>query len=198
MSILFDWYETPDPTGEREKTLLHPRPFRAGTVRSRDIERDIEQATTFTRADVAGALKALSAAVGSRLAMGQGVRLDGIGSFSVTLTVAGTEVEPDTKRKGALVRVSGIRFEPDAELLRHLGTVHCEQLQLTHSADITDAEVDRRVKAYLAEHHFFRRRDLETLCRLTKATALRHICRMTEAGLVKREGPMHQPIYVAP
>lgn len=197
MSIFFEWYETPDPTGERKETLLHPRPAMNGEADSKEISRMIEHACSLTRADVAGALAALSEAIGDKLSRGQRVHLDGIGTFQVSLTVAGEEVNPDTRFKTRKVRVRGINFQPDGELLHRLKQADCEHIRTgRRSQSIADEEVNRCTEAYLEENGYLFRRDLERICGLTTTTAWRHLKRMKEEGLIEVKGVRTQPMYI--
>ena len=208
MSIQYDWYKTPVPGRQDDKketdvketdaedVVLHPRIHYNGSLDTPTLIRYIQQSSSLTRGDVMAALSALSHFLSDGLADGKRVHLDGIGYFYPKLTTT-ERVTTSTKHKWNKVKLKGIEFEADMQLKRGLGTLKMTCMgQKPNLKTVTEDDVDKALSAYLATHNYFRRRDLQALCGLTRITAARHINRLKAAGRIRNEGLYNQPVYV--
>jgi predicted histone-like DNA-binding protein len=195
-TITIDWYENPNGAEADGKKKLHPRLVDNGTMSTREIIRHISQSSTLAEGEMKAALAELSEYVGYALSRGKRVHLDGIGYLAPVIE-ATEEVTADTKRRGEKVRLKGISFKADKELMSRFDSMHFRQsARAMHSSKLSDAEIDRRLAAYFAEHPFMTRGDFQALCDLTESTAARLLRRLREAGKLRNVGRFNQPIYV--
>jgi predicted histone-like DNA-binding protein len=94
-----------------EHTKFYPNAISAGLFTTEDMAREIAESTSFTEADMIGALRGLSNIILTKLQLGYNVKLDGIGTFSLTLTSEGFETEEECKP--TRIKVRKIAFKAD-------------------------------------------------------------------------------------
>lgn len=196
MAILFDWYENPFSPDEPEKKTLHPRIAYNGKTDTNEIRHRIQMRCTLNEVDVAAVLDALSQVMGEELGEGRQVHLDGIGYFYPTLACTG-EVTADTPRKNTKVKLKAIRFRSDQKLKNSFGYLKIKQLKdNSHSAKLSEVEIDMLLKEYFSTHQMMSRRDFQYLCGMLRSTAMIHIRRICKEGKLQNIGLANQPIYV--
>ncbi len=106
-----------DENGE-EKVLYYPISVAVSTFTTDEIAKEISDASSLTESDVSGALKAFSTIIIQKLRYGHNVKLDGIGTFS--LSVRGEGVENPEDFKASMVRVGKVAFKSDIKLRESL------------------------------------------------------------------------------
>lgn len=88
---------------------------------SEDMARDISEASSLSKADVIGALRAFSEILEAKLKMGYNVKLDRIGTFSLSVTSDACDTEKECKPNK--VRFKKIAFKADNRLRKEMGDV---------------------------------------------------------------------------
>lgn len=197
MAILYDWYQNPKTKDKPEEEItLHPRIKLNGSTTTAELRRFVQEYCSLTETDVSAVLDALSHFVGRELGEGRSVHLDGIGYFRPTLTCTGT-VTPDTKRKSTYVKLKGIHFQPDVALRSEIGTLKVKPLK-DHDPTrkiLSPQEIDKRLAGYFRTRDFLTRSDFQSLCGMSRTTALRQIQRLLEEEKLDNKGSLKQPIY---
>lgn len=195
MAILFEWYENPVAPDKPAKKRFHARIIYNGKVSTKELRAKIQQRCTLTETDVTAVLDALSHVMGEELGEGRQVHLDGIGYFRPTLTCT-EEIAANTPRRNTKVVLKGIRFRSDKLLKTSVGNVKVMQSKYAnHSSKLTDADMDKRLTEYFADHQVMTRRNFEFLCRMTRSTAVNQLRKLREAGKLDNIGLRTQPIY---
>ena len=194
MAIPFEFYANPSPDPEAPKRY-HPRVVAKGTVTLRDIVETVSGRSTLSPADLHAAVTAIEQAVSDSLASGYRVRLDGLGSFSLTLSAP--EVDDPTKVRAQNISVKSVVFAPDKSFVSHSQRMGFERsAEKPHSAEVTLEQVKEIVGEHLKTHDFVRRADIERLVGLTKSTAQRVVKALLGSGyLVNVSGDEHHPLY---
>lgn len=106
------------------KKVLFPRLKVYSQVDTDTLVEYISAACSFTPGDIKGAVEAMVQAIGSEMAMGHSVKIEGLGTFVPELKLRkGKERETDdgtegSKRNATSICVSGIRFKADKRLVR--------------------------------------------------------------------------------
>lgn len=197
MSILFEWYESPvAPHQEGKKPTLHPRIILNGKSSTQDIANIIQARSTVHPADIAAVLASLSEVIGEEIGRGARVHLNGIGSFYPTLTTT-EEINEETKQPTKKVILKTIEFQPDKELKNAVKIYGFEHTKYaSHSAKLTDTEIDAKLEEYFRTHDVLQRRNFEELCNLNRTTAGVRLHQLREAGKLKNIGLSRHPIYV--
>ena len=106
-----------DKTGV-EQTKFYPNSVAVGLYTTEDMARDISEASSFTEADMVGALKGLSNIIITKLKLGYNVKLDGIGTFSLSLTSEGFDTEEECKP--SRIKVKKIAFKSERKLRKEM------------------------------------------------------------------------------
>lgn len=98
----------------QEVIKYYPNAVSAGHFSSEDMAKDISQSTSLSEPDVLSALKAFSIVLETRLKLGYNIKLDGIGTFS--LSVTGEPCDSEKECKPNKVKVGKITFRADSKL----------------------------------------------------------------------------------
>ncbi|MBQ8225364.1 MAG: HU family DNA-binding protein [Bacteroides sp.] len=197
MSIFYDWYECPKTSEQQDEPItLYPRIAHAGTTTTPQLQRYIEASCSLTKGDVAAVLASLSHYVARELSNGKSIKLDGIGILTPVLGSTET-VTPDTRRKSTKVRLKSIRFRADKQLLKEMGAIRVEPLGMHNPlrTRLSDDEIEQAIRTYLSRASYLRRSTLQELCSLSRTTAIRHLNRLCQAGVLINHGLPNQPLY---
>ncbi len=105
------------------KTLLYPKMVMLEACGTDEFSRFISQDTTFNPSEVKGIIERMARGLARMMAGGRAVKLDGIGTFSPSLSLKeGREREsPDgsgARRNAASVEIGGVNFRADKRLVR--------------------------------------------------------------------------------
>lgn len=194
MAIQFEFYESPDATGENVEKY-HARTVILKKVTTEDICHEIQHASSLTEGDIRAVLTALSDSLIFHMSHSHRVHLEGIGYFQPTLRVT-REIIPD-KTRAQSVWFKSVSFKPDKRIVRYLGGVFTERAEVkVHSAKLTNEQVDEKVTRYIQKNEFMTRKQMQLFCGMTKSTTQRHITRMLGEGKLMNKGTQKQPLYV--
>lgn len=194
MAIPFEFYANPNPDPEAPKRY-HPRVVAKGTVSLKEIVETVSGRCTLSAADLHAAVTAIEQVVSENLANGFRVRLDGLGSFSLTLS--SPEIDDPTKVRAQNVAVKSVVFSPEKAFVAHSQSKGFERSsEKPHSADVTIEQIMETIEDYLKEKPFVRRADIEKILGLTKSTAQRVVKTLTTTGFLRNiSGDQHHPLY---
>lgn len=115
----------------QEIVKFYPNAVSAGHFSSEDMAKDIAQATSFSEPDVVGTMKAYSIILKERLKMGYNIKLDGIGTFS--LSVIGEPCDTEKECKPNKVKVGKIAFKADSKLRKDMLGIKFFKTKIKHS-----------------------------------------------------------------
>lgn len=180
--------------GQRYVSLRQAEPMKSG-----QMEREIESATTLTAADVRGVLAVLHDMIVRDLSQGRRVHLDGIGYLSLS---AGLALAADDGKKvtGKDVYLRGVNFRPEDRLVNAIrGNVTFRRgKRVSKSAAYTADELWGKVRAYLSTHRFITVNVMREQFALSRRKASEGLATMVATGrLVKEGSPRHQ-VYLLP
>lgn len=194
MAIKFEFYESPVSNGEKSANY-HARTISLRTVTTDQIARDIHEKSSLTTSDVKAVIVELSNEIAFHLGESERVHIEGIGYFQATLK-CDKEIDPQ-KTRAQSVWFKSVKYRADQELKKKLKYIKTERSAIkSHSARLTNEEVDEKVSAFLAEGGFLTRGKLQAICKLTSSTAAKHIRRMREERKIKNINTPRHPIYV--
>ncbi len=115
----------------QEIVKFYPNAVSAGHFSSEDMAKDIVQATSISESDVVGTMKAYSMVLSERLKMGYNIKLDGIGTFS--LSVIGEPCDTEKECKPNKVKVGKIAFKADSKLRKDMIDIKFFKTKVKHS-----------------------------------------------------------------
>ncbi|MDR2633237.1 MAG: HU family DNA-binding protein [Treponema sp.] len=96
----------------------------AGSVGLSEISKEIEKRSALSLGDVQSTLSNLVEVLPLFLKLGQSIRLEGFGTFRISVSSAGTETAEELSAR----QVNGVKilFLPSAELKRNMGDISFE------------------------------------------------------------------------
>lgn len=194
MTALYDFYETPNPDGNRKHTRYHARTIPNGTVTTDQLADDIHNRCSLTTADVKATLIALSEVVSEHLKEGRRIHIEGLGFVQVTLQCP--DIQSAKEIRAESVRFKSVAFRPEAALKQKLKTMKVERAQRKqHSSDFSDEEIREGLKMYFKSNETLTRRQFQRLFGLAAATANRRLKTLRESGLLINISHPRNPIY---
>lgn len=150
MSIEYDLFANPPKDGSKKPTL-HARAINTQTVHTDELAKMIEGMSTFTTADIKGAIKAIGERLFYCLSNSQSVHLDGIGTFSVTLKCRPVENKKDIR--SASISFKNVEFRAEPELKHRLSAVKIERREGTTEKKAYNDDIrQKRILWYIKEH----------------------------------------------
>lgn len=196
MSVLFDFYKSSLPNRDNEEEHYHVRVVPRQTTSFNDLGEYVSDSSTLTTGDVKAVVDALVKSMVSELKLGNRFHIEGIGYFQMTIDCPETE-NPKEVRANA-VRFKSISFQPEVSLKRKLKSTQFERVKhKEHSQAISTNEIERRLQIYFQQHETITRAQFQSLCGLTRSTAIRQLQTLREAGKLVNIAAKRHPLYKA-
>ena len=193
MAALYDLFRTPQPKDEK-KVRYHARSVVTGKVSTRDLVRTIAGRSAFKEGVVTGVLMALEDALRDALAEGKSVQLDGVGAFRIS--AKSPSVRDRHEVRAGSIEFKGVVYKADKKLLKKLSTTKFMRTKYSQcSADLSEIEIDGLLMEYFKEHDYITTKEMQLLCGLSNATALRRLKQRVEEGKLTHPGHLRAPFY---
>ena len=193
MAALYDLFRTPQPKDEK-KVRYHARSVVTGKVSTRDLVRTIAGRSAFKEGVVTGVLMALEDALRDALAEGKSVQLDGVGAFRIS--AKSPSVRDRHEIRAESIEFKGVVYKADKKLLKKLSTTKFMRTKYSQcSADLSEIEIDGLLMEYFKEHDYITTKEMQLLCGLSNATALRRLKQRVEEGKLTHPGHLRAPFY---
>ena len=193
MAALYDLFRTPQPKGE-EKVHYHARSVVTGKMTTRDLVHAIAQRSAFKEGVVTGVLIGLEEALREALAEGKSVQLDGVGTFRIS--AKSPSVRDKHEIRAESIEFKGVVYKADNKLLRKLKATKFLRTKYSQcSDDISNIEIDGLLMEYFKEHDYITTKEMQTLCGLSNATALRRLKERVKEGKLMHPGHLRAPFY---
>ena len=132
------------------------------------------------------------------LERGNAVTLPGIGTFRLSLK-GGIEVK-DGNYHGKDVRVEGLQFRPDSELLAEVRAFEVDQVPYGWKFNAEESEVEARLAELFASKTYITHKDVSVAFEqtLTRSRVTSLLKRLVKEGRLVREGKGAQTQYRLP
>lgn len=193
MAALYDLFRTPQPKGE-EKVCYHARSVVTGKMTTRDLVHTIAQRSAFKEGVVTGVLIGLEEALREALAEGKSVQLDGVGAFRIS--AKSPSVRDKHEIRAESIEFKGVVYKADSKLLRKLKTTKFMRTKYSQCSDeISEIEIDGLLMEYFKDHDYITTKDMQALCGLSNATALRRLKDRVKEGKLTHPGHLRAPFY---
>lgn len=193
MAALYDLFRTPQPKGE-EKVCYHARSVVTGKVDTHDLVRMIASRSAFKEGVVTGVLVTLEETLRDALAKGNSVHLDGVGTFRIS--AKSPSVSDRHEIRAESIEFKGVVYKADKKLLKKLSTTKFMRTKHSQcSNEISQDEIDGLLEKYFKEHDYITTKDMQLLCGLSNATALRRLKERVEEGKLTHPGHLRAPFY---
>ena len=193
MAALYDLFRTPQQKGET-KVRYHARSVVTGKTSTKDLIRTISKRSAFKEGVVTGVLIALEEVLRDELAAGKSVQLDGVGAFRIS--AKSPSVRDRHEIRAESIEFKGVVYKADKQLLKKLsGTKFMRTKYSQCSNEISEIEIDGLLMEYFKEHDYITTKEMQQLCGLSNATALRRLKERVKAGKLSHPGHLRAPFY---
>ena len=193
MAALYDLFRTPQPK-DKKKVRYHARSVVTSKVDTQDLVRIIAQRSAFKEGVVTGVLVSLKDVLSELLADGKSVQLDGVGAFRIS--AKSPSVRDRREIRAESIEFKGVVYKADKKLLRKLSATKFLRTKDSHcSEDISEIEIDCVLTEFFKDHDFITTKELEQLCGLSNATALRRLKDRVNEGKLTHPGHLRAPFY---
>ena len=193
MAALYDLFRTPQPKGEK-KVRYHARSVVTDKMTTRDLIETIAQRSAFKEGVVTGVLISLEETLREALAEGKSVQIDGIGAFRIS--AKSPSVRDRNEIRAESIEFKGVVYKADKKLLKKLSATKFLRTKYSScSVEISEIEIDGLLMEYFKEHDYITTKEMEQLCGLSNATALRRLKERVEAGKLTHPGHLRAPFY---
>ena len=193
MAALYDLFRTPQKKGET-KVRYHARSVVTGKTSTKDLIRTISKRSAFKEGVVTGVLIALEEVLRDELAAGKSVQLDGVGAFRIS--AKSPSVRDRHEIRAESIEFKGVVYKADKQLLKKLsGTKFMRTKYSQCSNEINEIEIDGLLMEYFKEHDYITTKEIQQLCELSNATALRRLKERVKEGKLSHPGHLRAPFY---
>lgn len=193
MAALYDLFRTPQQKGET-KVRYHARSVVTGKTSTKDLIRTISKRSAFKEGVVTGVLIALEEVLRDELAAGKSVQLDGVGAFRIS--AKSPSVRDRHEIRAESIEFKGVVYKADKQLLKKLsGTKFMRTKYSQCSNEISEIEIDGLLMEYFKEHDYITTKEMQQLCELSNATALRRLKERVKEGKLSHPGHLRAPFY---
>ena len=150
------------------------------------------------KAELIAALSLLQSVMLHELEKGNAVTLPGIGTFRLTLK-GGIEVK-DHNYHGRDVRVEGLQFRPDSELLSKVRSFEVDQVPYGTDFRTEETDFESRLSELFASRDFITHKDVSFAFEqtLTRNRITNFLKRLVQGGRLVREGKGAKARYRLP
>lgn len=193
MAALYDLFRTPQQKDET-KVRYHARSVVTGKTSTKDLIRTISKRSAFKEGVVTGVLIALEEVLRDELATGKSVQLDGVGAFRIS--AKSPSVRDRHEIRAESIEFKGVVYKADKQLLKKLsGTKFMRTKYSQCSNEISEIEIDGLLMEYFKEHDYITTKEMQQLCGLSNATALRRLKERVKEGKLSHPGHLRAPFY---
>lgn len=194
MSIEYDLFANPPRPGETKPTL-HARAINIQTVDTNELARMIEGMSTFTSADIKGAIKAISERLFYCLSNSQSVHLDGIGTFSVTLKCRPVENKKDIR--AASIAFKNVEFRADPELKKRFRGARMERREGTTERKAYNEDIrQKRILWYIKNYGTINQTVAADLNQCTRQKAKKDLEQLIEDNQIQKNWCGRRAFYI--
>lgn len=195
MSIEYDLFTNPLREGE-EKPTLHARAINIQTVNTDKLAETIEGMSTFTVADIKGAIKAIGERLCFFLGNSQSVHLEGIGTFSVTLKCKQQVVNKKDIRS-ASIEFKNVEFRADPELKKRLRNARIERREGTSNKKSYNSDIrQKRILWYIKNYGSINQSVAASLNQCTRQKAKADLEQLLEDNQIQKNWCGKRAFYV--
>lgn len=195
MAAEYDFRRKPDEKGDGELQPLYPRIVSKGTIDSKQLFREIAEASSFTEGDLEGIMVSLQRKVSYYLSEGYHVKLGEFGYFSSSLKAR--PVMDKKEIRSVSIWFDNVNFRATKWFRRHCaGTVTRAKFGFQESSDLPEETRLARLDAFLVKNLFITRREYTQITGLLKGKALRELNLLVDKGTLKTRGSGNRVVYL--
>ena len=196
MAIKYEIHYLPN-AGGNEETRRFAHIFEQTAMTDKQMISRIAKHSSLSEGDVAAVLMQLRDIIEEDLQEGRRINIPEIGYLSLSVDLDMDELKPDNKVRADYVSVRGIKFRPNADLLKKVKHhTHFEKsLYTSRSYPFSEDALKEKIREYLKHNRSINRKVLETEFYIRKQTALNWLKKLEKSGFLIKEGSRNAPVY---
>ena len=196
MAIKYEIHYLPN-AGGNEETRRFAHIFEQTAMTDKQMISRIAKHSSLSEGDVAAVLMQLRDIIEEDLQEGRRINIPEIGYLSLSVDLDMDELKPDNKVRADYVSVRGIKFRPNADLLKKVKHhTHFEKsLYTSRSYPFSEDALKEKIREYLEHNRSINRKVLETEFYIRKQTALNWLKKLEKSGFLIKEGSRNAPVY---
>ncbi|HBF04942.1 MAG TPA: hypothetical protein DDW28_02140 [Prevotella sp.] len=196
MAIKYEIHYLPN-AGGNDETRRFAHIFEEPAMSDKQMIERIAKHSCLGEGEVSAVLMRLRDIIEEDLKDGRRVNIPEIGYLSLSADLTMDDLKPDSKVRADYVSVKGIKFRPNADLLKQVKHhTHFEKSQYTsRSYPFSEDTLKEKIKEYLKVHRSINRRTLEMEFHIRKQTALNWLKKLVDSGFLIKEGSRTAPVY---
>ena len=207
MSIAYDFKKLPRRAGDEPGTVrLYPQAVKSRTVTFRQLAEEIEEATSYTVADLKGMMEAVADAASRHLNASEHVELEGLGTLSLSIACDKDDeghqpvITSPTQVKPHHLHVSRVNLDAKPEFMNTLTGpfVRADEPFPTNQERPVPTPAERRslLTAHLAAHPYISTSTYMRLTHLTRRQASTELNALVQEGLLARSGTSTHLVFI--
>ena len=196
MAIKYEIHYLPN-AGGNEETRRFAHIFEQTAMTDKQMISRIARHSSLSEGDVAAVLMQLRDIIEEDLQEGRRINIPEIGYLSLSVDLDMDDLKPDNKVRAEYVSVRGIKFRPNADLLKQVKHhTHFEKsLYTSRSYPFSEDALKEKIREYLKHNRSINRKVLEAEFHIRKQTALNWLKKLEKSGFLIKEGSRNAPVY---
>lgn len=179
-------------------------PYNQTTISTEELAKTIAKRCTVKEPDVNGVLTALGQVLQETLLDGDRLKIDGVGTFSLSLGLKktyadGRERQPkvlDERVASTDIRVGRITFTPSNELRTALDGATFVSSGVTADRSLEREEIDEFLTTFFESQEWLNRHQFETHFDISRNQALQWLKALVEEGSLRAVGALNSRFYI--
>lgn len=197
MAIRYDFFRNANSM-DSNRERYHPRPTHVVTVGNENLLKELKELSGLSVGSVTAVLKSLNQVLARHLSNGDNVNLDGVGTFSVSLSAP--ETRTPTATRASSIKVKSVNFRCDQDLrdeVMNRATFVRDRVK-TQSPDLDTHQLVVLLAGYFRKNRYLSRKTFQELTLLNESTAIRRLQMLREKGYITNfSGDDRHPLYGA-
>lgn len=197
MAIHYDFFRNANSM-DSNRERYHPRPTHSKTVTGDDLLKELKELSGLSRGSVVAVLNSLNQALIRHLSDGDNVNVDGVGSFSISLSAPETRTPSATRASS--IKVKAVNFRCDKGLKDTVASqaVFSRDRFKTQSPVIDTQQLIGVVAKYFKKNRSLNRKQFQEITFLNDSTAVRRLQMLREMGYIANmSSDKRHPIYIS-
>ena len=196
MAIKYEIHYLPN-AGGNDETRRFAHIFEEPPMDDKKMIERIAKHSCLGEGEVSAVLMRLRDIIEEDLQEGKRVNIPEVGYLSLSADLDMDELKPDSKVRADYVSVRGIKFRPNADLLKQVKyhTRFEKSPYTSRSYPFSEETLKEKIKEYLKTHRSIDRRVLEMEFHIRKQTALNWLKKLVASGFLIKEGARNAPVY---
>lgn len=179
-------------------------PYNQTTITTDELAKTIARRCTMKEPDIKGVLTALGQVLSETLLDGDRLKVDGIGTFGLSLALKKTYEDGRKRQPKALyeriaatdIRIGRITFTPSAELRNSLNDAVFVSSGVRADSSLEREEVEEFLADHFDGHDWITRRELETHFDISRTQALHWLKAFVNEGALRPLGVNNARFYI--